>query len=152
MKRCLACFVLGGIFAAGIMLAVYSSKMDNLYITNRQLLLEQEEVKSKLRILETRLAQYHTLIVVGVDYKYDSIPDDLKRLELQRQLKSVVETLLGQAVRALKPDMVIALLDNRVVQVGEANYRIRVRAVTLAEVIYYYLDITEHLVTEEDEG
>jgi len=63
----------------------------------------------------------------------------------------VVENLLGQAVRELKPDTVIALLHNRVVQVGEKNFHIRVRAVTLAERICYYLNISEHVVTEEDE-
>ena len=133
------------------MQALFSSKIDNLYITNRQLILEQEEVKSKLKVLESRLAQYHTLIVVGIDYKYDSIPDDLERLELQGQLKSVVENLLGQAVRELKPDTVIALLHHRVVQVGEKHFRIRVRAVTLAERIGYYLNISQHVVGEDDE-
>lgn len=144
MKRLLACFLLGALCGGAITLAVMSKRMDDLYIMNVELIEGQDETTERIRILENKLAEYHRLIVVGIDFRYDSSPDTLDRLSLERQMRSVVNTLLGQAVREITLDTTLALLEGRIIAVDEKNYRVNVRAVVLAERVTYYLRISVH--------
>lgn len=151
MTRAIAVFLVGALVGSALMLALLSSRIDNLYIMNKQLLLEQAEHKEKVQILQDRLAQYHKLIVVGFDFKYDSAPESLERLSLERDMKQVLRSLIGQAVRELKPDTVMALLDKRIMAVGDKSYRVNVRAVVLAERVSFYLRVTLHRDDSEDD-
>ena len=144
MKRLIACFLIGALCGGAITLAALAKRMDDLYIMNVELMVGQDETTERIRILEKKLAEYHRLIVVGIDFRYDSSPDTLDRLSLERQMRTVVNTLLGQAVREIKLDTTLALLEGRIIAVDQKNYRINVRAVVLAERVTYYLRIALH--------
>lgn len=149
MKRLIACFLIGALVGGSLTLAALAKRMDNLYIMNKELLLEHDETKERIKILENRLAEYHRLIVVGIDFRYDASPDNLDRLSLERQMRPVVNTLLGQAVREIRVDTTVALLDGRIIAVDQKSYRIVVRAIVLSERVTYYLRVTQHAPTPE---
>lgn len=142
MKRLIACFLIGTLCGGAITLAALSKRMDDLYIMNVELMVGQDETTERIRILEKKLAEYHRLIVVGIDFRYDSSPDTLDRLSLERQMRSVVNTLLGQEVREITLDTTLALLEGRIIAVDQKNYRVNVRAVVLAERVTYYLRVS----------
>ena len=142
MKRLLACFLIGALCGGALTLAALSKRMDDLYIMNVELMVGQDETTERIRILEKKLAEYHRLIVVGIDFRYDSSPDTLDRLSLERQMRSVANTLLGQAVREITLDTTLALLEGRIIAVDQKNYKVSVRAVVLAERVTYYLRVS----------
>jgi hypothetical protein len=140
----LAFFLIGTIVGGALMFLYEGLEINHLYaslektrLANQHLLEESSSLKKQIMEHQRNANRVH-LVKVTVNTR-----DEFIRSTVTRFVKSMTASLIDRPVSALEdsPDLVIAMVENRELQINGILYTLHVRSVVLSRILWIQVDV-----------
>ncbi|UNC91533.1 hypothetical protein [Candidatus Contubernalis alkaliaceticus] len=142
-QKLFACFFLGVLLGLFLMQTMLGKEMNRLHYEKERWRIELYDTLEILKNHEERLKSQQFMVVNDVItnlYSVNNHIDSFTELELKKQIREIVKTLIGQEIDEINPKLVFKLLDERLIEVEEKNFLIKVRSVIMAEKVIFNLE------------
>jgi len=131
----LACFILGlmlgitaSLFYAGVMLDAQEIELETLYS-------ELIERDSRIERLEKSLQDQRYRVVKNLSVELN-LKDPHLNLKLSTAVHQLLQDLIGQEIDRLDPNLIRSIIDDRIIQIGDQSFSLRLRYLVIAETLY----------------
>lgn len=148
MRRAIACFLLGALCSWIGTWFVYARQVDNLYLTNKHLLLANENLRRQNEALKKEATRVPRILAVRCVY---AGVDPETQLELEKALMPLLEPLIGLEIESISAHMVRNIVDGREIPYGQHNIRLRVTTLIIAPDSEIHISCSTNSSTEDDE-
>lgn len=139
MGRAIVLLLLGILLGMAIMLFLQGKRVDEYYWQKEELKVQLYEATERLK----RLEEQHDILlparVEEVRLEIEMADETFVEPALRRNIYDLSKELIGQELEALPYPLVYNILDERILESEEKNYRLKVKAVIIAETLTYYL-------------
>ena len=131
-------FVLGILAGIISMNLIVSYKIDEFHkqIHHLESIVDNREVR--LKKLEESI-NHRRYLIKNVKIHLEFEGDNIERLSIENALKDMCNILLGKEVKAIDLDLVVAMIDKRIVHLHGNEYRANVNRLVIAEVIQIWI-------------
>ncbi len=141
MGRAIVLLILGILLGMAIMLFLQGKRVDAYYWQNEELKVQLYEATERLK----RLEEQHDILlparVEEVRLEVEMEDETFVEPALRRDIYDLAKELIGQELQALPYPLVYNILDERILESEEKKYRLKVKAVIIAETVTYYLTV-----------
>lgn len=142
LRLIIASFILGALVGAAALNLVSGRHLDNAELEIRKLRSSLADQNEKTNLLEKKLAVRQKLIVNEIIVSAN-LNDEFEKLEVEAAAKKLLKVLKGKDLKELDPNLVINIIDKRIVETPEHKYRITVKGTLISERIIMYIDAEE---------
>jgi len=147
IARYLAIFILG-FLVGGIYVNIrLGEQVDNLSQANSALRNELTDKQSELEQLKENAAKQNVQVVTAIQPTVSLPEDKLNRyekmsvqLEIEKNIKNWLKSLLGQEVRSLNYLLIPEIIDGREIELENKKYQLKVKIVIITDKIIVYVD------------
>lgn len=150
MKRLLyfsAVFVLGALLGAALTSLLIGHRVDALFLANRclqdDLSAADKQIKKLQQVNKPLKSRVISKIKAYVEFDPEAEYTDLEknniRLDVERNVRVWLETLLGQNPDTIDCSLITPIVDNRVLEPDNHKLRLKVKLVVVSETIKVYL-------------
>lgn len=147
LGRYLAIFLLGFLMGGIYVNIRLGEQVDNLSQANSSLRDELADKQSELKQLKNNMAKQHVQVVTAVQ-PIVSLPEDKLnkyekmsvQLEIEKNIKEWLKSLLGQEVRSLNYLLIPEIIDGREIEIENRKYQLHVKMVVIIDKIIIYAD------------
>lgn len=147
MKQKLVYLILGVLLGSFLMQTLVGKEMNRLYYEKEKWRIELYDTLDILKKTEEHWEEQKSQAVSDVIinfYPDNDQKNSFTQLELKTEIREIVKGLIGQEIGEVNPELVYKLLDERIVQIEEKKYLIRVRSIVIAKQVLFNLE-AEHL-------
>jgi len=150
MKRLLyfsAVFVLGALLGAAFTSLLIGHRVDELFLENRylhdDLSVADKQIKKLQQSNKPLKSRVISKIKTNVEFdpkaEYTDFEKNNIKLDVERNVRVWLETLLGQNPDTMDCSLVPPIVDNRVLEADNHKLRLKVKLVVVSETIKVYL-------------
>jgi len=143
LKQKFAYFFLGVLLGAFLMQALVGKEMNRLYYEKEKWRIELYDTLELLNKTEEHWESQNSQLVSDVKlyfYPENDQKNSFTQLELKKEIREIVKGLIGQEIGEINPELAYKLLDQRIVQLEEKNFLIKVRSIVIAREILFHLE------------
>ncbi|MDF2676812.1 MAG: hypothetical protein K0Q97_1123 [Bacillota bacterium] len=132
--------ICGAILGSTIISVLVSYRMDQFY--EKIALLENTiaDKNEKLDKLEKSVNKSNFVIKdIKVILNFDG--DEFDKIEVQKAIKEKYNSLIGKEVKDIDSDILIEVLDKRILRINDDDYQLNVTKIVLTQVLTVWVDI-----------
>ncbi|EJO5347850.1 hypothetical protein NRP93_001942 [Clostridium botulinum] len=123
-----------------------SYRIENYHrkITYLNNIIEDQQVR--LEGLENKLIKRKLVvkkIEVDIKFKNKEIEDEFVAIELEKHIKEKFNNLIGKELDKLDGDILIQVVDNRIMKIRNKQYKIKVEKMIIDQNIKFYIKVEE---------
>ncbi len=117
-----------------------SYRIENYHrkITYLNSIIEDQQVR--LEGLENKLSKKKLIvkkIEVDIKFKNKEIEDELVAIELEKHIKEKFNNLIGKELDNLDGDILVQVVDNRIMKIKNKQYKVKVEKIIIAQNIKF---------------
>ncbi len=150
MGRTVALLLLGILLGMVVMQFLQGKRVDDYYWEKEELKVELYEATERLKRIEEQHDRLLPALVEDIRLEITMEDDSFVEPELRKLIYDLAKELIGQEFQALPYPLVYNVLDNRILESEDKKYRLKVKAVIIAETVTYYLTVEK--IQEETVG
>ncbi len=105
-----------------------------------------EDQQVRLEGLENKLSKKKLIvkkIEVEIRFKKKKSEDELVAIELEKHIKEKFNNLIGKELDNLDSDILVQVVDNRIMNIENKQYKIKVEKIIIAQNIKFYIEVEE---------
>lgn len=141
LRSCFFAGIIIGILigAAGFSIIV-SYRMDSLY---KRIAYLNQVIEDKNTILEKFEKNINTksLRVKRIEVALVFNGDEIDQINIEKSIKDRYSTLLGKEVNKIDPDLIIEVVDKRIMKIEDKEYKLKVNKLILTEVMKIWISV-----------
>ncbi|EPS48713.1 hypothetical protein C1147_00280 [Clostridium botulinum] len=123
-----------------------SYRIENYHrkITYLNNIIEDQQVR--LEGLENKLSKKKLIvkkIEVDIKFKNKEIEDELVAIELEKHIKEKFNNLIGKELDNLDGDILVQVVDNRIMKIKNKQYKVKVEKIIIAQNIKFCIQVEE---------
>jgi septal ring factor EnvC (AmiA/AmiB activator) len=99
-----------------------------------------EDEKTKFKKLEESINK-RKFIIKDIEVMLIYEGDELEKIELDKHIKGKYSNLLGKEVKTIDADMTSDIIDGRIMQIGDKEYKLKVNKLVITEVLKIWVKI-----------
>ncbi|SHJ83289.1 hypothetical protein SAMN02745227_00791 [Anaerobranca californiensis DSM 14826] len=142
-KKYLSLILLGIIGGGVLTIILLGRAYDQLYLEKKVLESQVIELQNIVGLLEKKhLQQTNDLTIKEILIETD-FTDTIKNLELKKKISELLKSLPGEKIDNLNPELIINILEGRIVNVENKGYILHVRYIVIAKKLQIFLNIEE---------
>lgn len=136
--RSSSCFMAGvliGILIGAVsFMLVVSYRMDLLY---KKITYLEQILQDKNAILKKFEKNINTksLTIKGIEVVLTFGGNEIDKMQIQKVIKEKYISLLGKEVKKVDPDIVVEVIDKRILKIGNRDYKLKVNKLLLTEIL-----------------
>ncbi len=138
------CFVAGIII--GILIGtvafniLVSYRMDQFY---KRIAYLENTIQDKNSVLEKFEKNINTrsLIIKGIEVLLIFDGDEIDKIYIVKTIKDKYSTLLGKEVKKIDPDLIVEVVDKRILKIDDKEFKLRVHKLILTEILKIWISI-----------
>lgn len=139
LPRFIGMFLLGLLIGGVATLFLQGNSYDKLYVEKKEIESYVVELQNTIERLERlQQQQTHSLIVREISVETD-LSDPVKSVDVRAEAYRLLKDLIGENVDNLNPELIMSILDNRIIVVDGTQYRLNVRTVIIARKLEVYI-------------
>lgn len=142
LKLILASFILGALVGAASLNLILGQHLDTAELEIRKLRSGLADQYEKIALLEKKLAVRQNLIVNEIIVNVN-LDNEFEKLEIESTTKKLLKVIKGKDLKELDPNLVINMIDKRVIETPEHKYRLTVKGTLISEKVIMYVDAEE---------
>lgn len=136
-------FILGLLVGGVMTLVLHGQSYDNLYIQKKEVESYVIELQNTIERLEKiQQQQTHNLLVREILVQTD-LSDPVKNVDIRTEVSGLLKDLIGENVETINPELIINIVDNRVIMVEEKQFRLNVRSLVISKTLILNLSTSE---------
>ncbi|CBZ03165.1 hypothetical protein JQ038_09170 [Clostridium botulinum] len=121
-----------------------SYRIENYHrkITYLNNIIEDQQVR--LEGLENKLSKKKLIvkkIEVDIKFKNKEIEDELVAIELEKHIKEKFNNLIGKELDNLDGDILVQVVDNRIMKIKNKQYKVKVEKIIIAQNIKFCIQV-----------
>ncbi len=121
-----------------------SYRIENYHrkITYLNNIIEDQQVR--LEGLENKLSKKKLIvkkIEVDIKFKNKEIEDELVSIELEKHIKEKFNNLIGKELDNLDGDILVQVVDNRIMKIKNKQYKVKVEKIIIAQNIKFCIQV-----------
>lgn len=139
-----SCFLAGVVI--GILIGVtafnifVSYRMDQLYKTIAYLEQTVQDKNAVLKKFEKNINK-KSLIIKGIEVVLMFDGDEIDKILFEKSIKDKYSTLLGKEVKTIDPDLIIEVVDKRILKTDDKEYKLKVNKLILTEIVKIWISV-----------
>ncbi|EJP6471635.1 hypothetical protein K8O96_03965 [Clostridium sporogenes] len=138
--------IVGGLIGIIFFSLFISYRIENYHrkITYLNNIIEDQQVR--LEGLENKLSKKKLIvkkIEVEIRFKKKKSEDELVAIELEKHIKEKFNNLIGKELDKLDSDILVQVVDNRIMNIENKQYKIKVEKIIIAQNIKFYIEVEE---------
>ncbi|ACA46020.1 hypothetical protein FDC22_14105 [Clostridium botulinum] len=136
--------VIGGAVGIIFFSLFISYRIENYHrkITYLNSIIEDQQVR--LEGLENKLSKKKLIvkkIEVDIKFKNKEIEDELVAIELEKHIKEKFNNLIGKELDNLDGDILVQVVDNRIMKIKNKQYKVKVEKIIIAQNIKFCIQV-----------
>lgn len=138
------CFIVGsitgiiiGVVAIGLLV---SYRMDMYYKENAYLVSTIEEKNIQLENLEKTI-NTQDIVLKDIDVVLIFGGDEIDKIDIEKTIIEKYRTLLGKEVKNIDIDIISEVVDKRILQIEDREYKLKVEKLVLTEVLQIQIKV-----------
>ncbi|MCC5418914.1 hypothetical protein [Clostridium botulinum] len=136
--------VIGGAVGIIFFSLFISYRIENYHrkITYLNNIIEDQQVR--LEGLENKLSKKKLIvkkIEVDIKFKNKEIEDELVAIELEKHIKEKFNNLIGKELDNLDGDILVQVVDNRIMKIKTKQYKVKVEKIIIAQNIKFCIQV-----------
>ena len=140
------CFItgllVGTLIGTVIITVLISYRMDEQYKKIISLENTIQDRDAKLEKLENSIDSYAVVLKNVEIYILDNEEiDELDKIDIEKAIKEKYSTLLGKEVKTMDPDILVEVVDKRILKIDKKEYRVNIKKLILTESLKIYVDV-----------
>jgi len=146
-----SCFILGILLGAALTVISIGNTVDTLYYENKELQLQLESTTNELAEVKSTLSKSKSIVVTKItpEIKLEAngyTPQEVERIKLtlNKVIISHYKDLIGTPLDSLKPALLPGIIDGRIVNVEQKQFKLFVKTMVLSETLYLDVEIEEN--------
>ncbi|NLM46094.1 MAG: hypothetical protein GX200_04770 [Firmicutes bacterium] len=144
MRRMLAALLTGMVLGAAAMNLFCGHRLDELYLAREELRVKLYETTERLKKLEAQ-DRRQAPVISDIEIAFAAAEHEpLVELEIKAAVLELTRDLIGTEVGKVQHQLVLHLLDQRLLKVGNKHYRLRLQTMVIAPhtlfVLHYALE------------
>lgn len=143
-------FLIGSLIGGFIVLYYHGRNYDTLYVEKKELESYVVELQNTIDRLEKIQEEQHREFAVKEITVETNLSDAIRNVDIKAEVGNLLKDLIGENVEDINSELVLNILDNRIVSVQEKNYRLSVKTLTISKKIQVYLSVTD--ISGSDDG
>ncbi|QNO15644.1 hypothetical protein HYG86_13095 [Alkalicella caledoniensis] len=143
-------FLIGSLIGGSIVLYYHGRNYDTLYVEKKELESYVVELQNTIDRLEKIQEEQHREFAVKEITVETNLSDAIRNVDIKAEVGNLLKDLIGENVEDINSELVLNILDNRIVSVQEKNYRLSVKTLTISKKIQVYLSVTD--ISGSDDG
>lgn len=147
----LSCFILGLLLGAALTVVSIGNTIDTLYYENKELELQLESTTSELAEVKSTLSKSKSIVVTKITPEikletngYTTQEVERIKLALNREIVSHYKNLIGTPLNSLDPSLLPGIIDGRIVNVEQKQFKLFVKTMVLSETLHLNVEIEEN--------
>ncbi len=148
MKYSMAFFILGILAGMIVMHSFQGKELEKLYWQKENLKVELYETREQMKKIQEQHKSLLPAVIKEIKLEIDMEENSFVEPALRRHIYDLVKEVLGQEVLALPYPLLFNLLNERIVEMDNKRFRLKVEAIILGETLVYYLKVKK-MATEE---
>ncbi|MBY6950904.1 hypothetical protein [Clostridium botulinum] len=103
-----------------------------------------EDQQVRLEGLENKLSKKKLIvkkIEVDIKFKNKEIEDELVAIELEKHIKEKFNNLIGKELDNLDGDILVQVVDNRIMKIKNKQYKVKVEKIIIAQNIKFCIQV-----------
>ncbi|WP_409069663.1 hypothetical protein ACFLKB_09800 [Clostridium sp. FAM 1755] len=138
--------IVGGLIGIIFFSLFISYRIENYHrkITYLNNIIEDQQVR--LEGLENKLSKKKLIvkkIEVEIRFKKKKSEDELVAIELEKHIKEKFNNLIGKELDKLDSDILVQVVDNRIMNIENKQYKTKVEKIIIAQNIKFYIEVEE---------
>lgn len=140
------CFITGllvGTLIGTVTITILISyRMDQQY--KKIIFLENtiQDRNEKLEKLESSINSYAVVLKnIEIHILDNKEIDELDKIDIEKAIKEKYTTLLGKEVKTMDPDILVEVVDKRILKIDKKEYRVNIKKLILTESLKIYVDV-----------
>lgn len=143
LPKYLGIFILGLLIGGVITLIIHGKSYDKLYIAKKEVESYVVELQNTIERLEKiQQQQTHNLLVKEIVVATD-LSDPVKSVDVRSEVSRLLKELIGENVESINPELIINILDKRVITVEDKQYRLSVRFLVISKTLIVNISVNE---------
>lgn len=139
----LGVFILGLLIGGVITLVLHGQSYDNLYVEKKEVESYVIELQNTIERLEKiQQQQTHNLLVREILVQTD-LSDPVKNVDVRTEVSGLLKDLIGENVETINPELIINIVDNRVIMVEDKQFKLNVRSLVISKTLIVNLSTSE---------
>lgn len=142
--------VLGILIGAAVTTTAIGKQIDRLTIINQEQADQIHDLEKELSQIKESLSQHREPVVSSLHVKVmfrDPKPlrheEDAIRLSIEKQIKELLDHVMGMKLEQLEPSLIPWVVENRVLEAEGYAFKIEVKVLVLAEKLYIEIEAAE---------
>jgi len=123
-------------------------ELEKLYWQKENLKVELYETREQMKKIQEQHKSLLPAVIKEIKLEIDMEENSFVEPALRRHIYDLVKEVLGQEVLALPYPLLFNLLNERIVEMDNKRFRLKVEAIILGETLVYYLKVKK-MATEE---
>lgn len=133
--------IVGSLFGVLALNALISYRLDMYHKRIKYLETVIDEKNIKLEKLEESINKKR-YILKDIDIIFIDKNDDIDRLTLEKSIKEKYSKLIGKEVRTIDPDMLVEIVDKRIMVIDNRKYKLRLNKLMLTETLVLWIEVS----------
>lgn len=143
----LLCFltgiILGTLLGAISINILVSYRVDNFYEKIAYLESVIVDKDDRLEKLEKSINNFN-IVVKDIEVILLFEGDEIDNIEISKVIKDKYKLLLGKDLKDIDADLVVQIVDKRIIKLMNANYQLHIQKLIIGEVIKIWVDVTTY--------
>lgn len=143
-QKFILCFIAGlltGILiGTAILSIIVSYRMDMHYKKIAYLETTIQDKNSRLEKLEKSI-NTQNIILKDIEIILIFDGDEMDKIEIEKAIKEKYSTLLGKEVKNIDPDILIEVVDKRILKIEDREYKLHINKLILTEVLKIFIKV-----------
>ncbi|KGK87790.1 hypothetical protein DP73_13845 [Desulfosporosinus sp. HMP52] len=141
LKSCFFSGIIIGILVGGAAFSIMVSyRLDSLY---KRIAYLNQIIQDKNAVLEKFEKNINTrnLRVKRIEVALVFDGDEIDQINIERSIKDRYSSLLGKEVNKIDPDLIIEVVDKRIMKIEDKEYKLKVNKLIITEVMKIWISV-----------
>jgi len=142
------CFIVGIItgilIGTSILSIIVSYRMDTHYKEITYLENTIQDKDARLEKLEKSINTQGVIlkdIEVSLNFGEDKDGDEIDKIDIEKTIKEKYNTLLGKEVKNIDTDILIEVVDKRILKIDDKEYKMQVEKLIVTEILKIFINV-----------
>ncbi|WMJ79134.1 hypothetical protein RBU49_09540 [Clostridium sp. MB40-C1] len=136
--------LIGAMIGAIVINILVSYRIDSYIKEIKSLRKVIEEKDTRLEKLQQNINNKKIIvndIQVEIKYEDDKTEDDIVKITLEKHIKNKFKCMLGKEVKNVDGEMLVEVIDKRIMKIDGKEYQIKVKRIMISQVIKFWIEI-----------
>lgn len=136
-------FLIGALVGGVITLYYHGRNYDTLYVQKKELENYVVELQNTVdRLEKLQQDQFRDFVVKEITIE-TNLTNPIRNVDIKAEVSNLLKDLIGENVEDINSELVLNILDNRIILVENRNYRLNVRTLVISKKMRVFLNIID---------